>query len=431
MTTSPTLAVAVSGGRDSTALLHAVQRQARAAGLRVVALHIHHGLNPEADAWAQHVTQQCRRWRVACRVARLEGAPVPGQSVEAWARTGRYRELARLAREEGAYLVLLAHHRRDQAETVLLQALRGAGPAGLSAMPQTIEREGLLWCRPWLHHTAAAIAAYVQRWRLSHIEDDSNLDSRFDRNRLRHEVWPTLLQAFPQAETAMLAVAQQAQQATLLAQEIGEHSLGLIGASDHLPVRAWQDLPPATRRATLQLWLRGQLGRGAPEVLLQRLSQALPGRHSGRFPVDGTCELRLYRSALRLHRLPSPALEPQALAGDDPPWREVGEHRLAAWRGSLRVQPVAHGGVALHCLAQAELRPRSGGEQWQGKAGGLARSLKKQYQAMAVPAWLRQGPLVWAAGRLIFVPGLGLDARCLAPAGTPQVALSWLPDRQP
>ena len=144
---TPRVAVAVSGGRDSTALLHCTVRTAAALGVGVVALHVHHGLMPAADAWLAQVQAQCRRWGVAFCSRRLQTHPPRGASVEAWARAERYRALAEMAREAGCSIVLLAHHRRDQAETWLLQALRGGGPAGLSAMPQEAVREGITWAR--------------------------------------------------------------------------------------------------------------------------------------------------------------------------------------------------------------------------------------------------------------------------------------------
>ena len=224
------MAVAASGGRDSTGLLHATVRAAHGTGLQVAALHVHHGLNPAADDWQRHVQQQCARWAraglpVRCLTRRLNGNPAAGESVEGWARRGRYAALAEMAREAGAKLILLAHHRRDQAETLLLQALRGGGPAGLAAMPREARREGLLWCRPWLDEPGEAIAAYVARHRLSHIEDDSNLDTRFDRNRLRHDVWPALLEAFPHAESTLAAAGRHARWGAELIDEIGEGDL--------------------------------------------------------------------------------------------------------------------------------------------------------------------------------------------------------------
>src|SRR6185369_13650037 len=111
-------------------------------GIEVVALHVHHGLMPQADAWVQSAVRLCARWQAAgwplrLRWHRLDSTPAQGDSVEAWARRERYAALAQMAREEGASLVLLAQHRRDQAETVLLQALRGGGPRGLAAMPRS------------------------------------------------------------------------------------------------------------------------------------------------------------------------------------------------------------------------------------------------------------------------------------------------------
>ena len=212
------VAVAVSGGLDSTALLHCTARMAAAAGVQVHALHVHHGLQPDADAWMAQVAAQCRRWRAGGLPVRFHGhrvleRPAPGDSLEAWARRVRYRALADLAQAAGCSLVLLAHHRRDQAETVLLQALRGAGPAGLSAMPALVQREGLTWARPWLDQPREAIVAYVRRWHLRVVVDPSNADDRHARSRLRQRLWPDLQLAFADAERALCAVARRAQEA--------------------------------------------------------------------------------------------------------------------------------------------------------------------------------------------------------------------------
>ena len=121
----------------------------------MVALHVHHGLNPAADRWLAHGRALCERWArrglpVEFAATKLAGGPGAGESIEAWARRARYRALRQMALERGIDLVLLAHHRRDQAETFLLQALRGGGVAGLSAMPGQVRREGVTWARPWL-----------------------------------------------------------------------------------------------------------------------------------------------------------------------------------------------------------------------------------------------------------------------------------------
>lgn len=425
------VAVATSGGRDSTALLHATAKASQALGANVVALHVHHGLNLAADSWLRHVQQQCRRWGrsglpVAFASRRLAGSPARGESIEAWARRGRYEALAEMAAEAGASLVLLAHHRRDQAETLLLQALRGSGPAGLSAMPRQAERLGIVWARPWLDQPGEAIAAYVARHRLSHIEDDSNLDTRFDRNRLRHQVWPALAEAFPQAEKTLALAARQLQQAAELIDEVARGDLAALGAEGNgLGVPAWLRLSPARRLAALRAWLQMHCQEGARDSLLTRLMDELPGAGTARWPLSVTQELRLYRGRLRVETLVEPSIEVPgqgAAALDQPGWID-----LPAWRGRLELTAVEEGGIAVAALAKAELRPRAAGDDFQFAAASIARSLKKQYQARGVPAWQREGPIVAIGPRALFVPGLGVDARAWAPAGEPQLTVRWWP----
>jgi tRNA(Ile)-lysidine synthase len=206
----PRVAVAVSGGRDSTALLHCTLKATAPLGVDVVALHVHHGLNPSADDWLRHVKKQSQRWGAAFASSRLLNQPATGESVEAWARRERYAALAQMAAAQGCHHVLLAHHRRDQAETWLLQALRGAGAAGLSAMPFEMHKLGVSWHRPWLNQAREVIDAYVHKHRLRHIEDGSNSDTRFARNRLRSQVWPALTAAFADAEKSLVRAARNA-----------------------------------------------------------------------------------------------------------------------------------------------------------------------------------------------------------------------------
>ncbi|WP_374569164.1 tRNA lysidine(34) synthetase TilS [Ideonella sp.] len=431
------VAVAASGGRDSTALLHATARAAQGQGAHVVALHVHHGLNPAADSWQQHLQRQCARWAraglpVRLSTMRLSGAPARGESIEAWARRGRYTALAQMAHEAGAQVVLLAHHRRDQAETLLLQALRGAGPAGLAAMPREAEREGLLWCRPWLDQPAEAIAAYVARYRLTHIDDDSNQDTRFDRNRLRHDVWPALLAAFAHAEAALAQSARLSQQAAALVDEVAHADLAALrgepGAG--IIVAAWKALSPARQAAVLRHWLRPSAEEGVRETLIERLLLELPHARASRWPMGAACELRLYRGRLTLSSLAPPnAATAATTTPNAAPIRldQPGQFALPAWGGTLELAVVAQGGVPRALLAQAGLRERLPGDQFQRAPRSTARSLKKQFQAVGVPAWQRGGPIVATANQLIFVPGLGIDARAWAAPGEPQLAIHWKP----
>ncbi len=400
-----TVAVAVSGGRDSMALLHCTLRVASALGIEVVALHVHHGLQPEADAWAALVENCCRRWGVPFGVQRLAGKPGQGESVEAWARRGRYLALTAMAHAARADLVLLAHHRRDQAETFMLQALRGAGPAGLAAMPQQAHRNGIVWGRPWLEMPAASIDAYVRHHRLRHVEDPSNSDARYARSRLRAQVMPQLCKAFAEAEAMLAAAAARSAEAQSLLIEVARADLEAIGDGPSLRLAPWRALSEARRGNVLRAWLRERLSRGAPQSLVARLLLELPGTGPAEWPCEGAT-LRRYRG--RLHVV-------AALAPQDPP-------------GRLKSTPVAQGGVALAALRDAQWRARSGGERFQRAVGTPPRSLKKQFQAAGVPAWQRDAPLLFSAdGRLLFVPGLGIDARALAAPGEAQCALAWVP----
>jgi tRNA(Ile)-lysidine synthase len=424
--------VAYSGGRDSTALLHATLEAARRSGVQVAALHVHHGLSPFADDWLTHCEDQCARWArkglpVRLLHEHLHLKPARGQSIEALARTARYAALRRLAQLAGAGIVLLAHHRRDQAETFLLQALRGAGVAGLSGMPAAIEREGVTWARPWLGQSRQAVEAYVRGHRLAHIDDDSNDDPRFARNRLRLGVWPPLLAAFPQAEATLADAAAWSQEAAACLADLAAIDLAALRAGDRLDLAAWSELPAHRARNALRAWLRGMGGEAPTAAELTRLCDELPGRSPATWTVK-TGVLRRYRDGLTFERH-GDEMQAASLPPPETALRitRAGRHALPGWGGQLVVRRVAEGGVALDRLGELRLAPRHGGEQFQAGTGRPARALKKQYQSAAVPAWAREGPLLYDGEQLVFAPGLGVDARVLAVKGEPQVSLEWVP----
>ena len=424
-----TVAVAFSGGRDSLALLHACVRAAAALGLDVVALHVHHGLVPGAERWVQSAQRLCARWRrrgwpVRLRWQALASAPAPGDSVEAWARRERYRALHQMAAEEGASIVLLAHHRRDQAETVLLQALRGGGPKALAGMPRQAVREGVVWARPWLAQPRTAVDAYIRRYQLNPIEDPSNDDPRWARNRLRTALWPTLVAAFGDAEQALAAVAERAAEAAAALAELAASDLASVEREDSLDRAAWLRLSPPRRALVLRSWLARHLPSGVPESLVQRLQAEWPAATAARWPMDAHHVLQAYRGGLRCVAAgPDRAAAGSAQRLD---LSRAGDFDLPAWSGRFEVRTATEGGITSSALQQVELRSRSGGEQFQRAPRTPPRSLKKQYQLAGIAAPERHGPLVWAGQRLLYVPGLGVDARELAEAGQPQLTLRWV-----
>lgn len=428
------VAVAVSGGRDSTALWHATARWARDQDAEVHALHVHHGLSPQADAWVKHLRRQASDWRrrgspVQLHVTRLAGRPACGDSVEAWARRERYAALSHMAHACGCDLVLLAHHRRDQAETFLLQALRGGAPAGLAAMPALALRSGIRWARPWLDQPRAAIEAYLARHRLRWVDDDSNEHAQLARNRLRLDVWPALEAAFGQAEVALAAAAARAAEAAACLRDLAALDLADQGEpGDAIAVAVLGGLSPARRANALRHGLQRLIGRSAPQSLVERLLQELPGRSATRWPAPGGW-LTWYGGLLRFEPDPASGAGGAPEPGSTGPgWldlREPGVYELGPGLGRMTVTQSERGGVDVDSLFPVELRRRRGGERFQFEPSSLPRTLKKQFQARRVPAWARVDLLLFARGELLFVPGLGVDARRLADPGRPQRSLHW------
>lgn len=427
MTDRPVVAVACSGGRDSVALLHATRRAADALGTGIVALHVHHGLMADADRWAAELEAMCARWNVAFACERLCDRPAAAESIEAWARRERYRALARLARAAGADIVLLGHHRDDQAETVLLQALRGAGPAGLAAMPRIVERDGLTWARPWIARSGAEIDAYVAPLAVAVAQDPSNTDPRFARSRLRRDVMPALRVAFPEVDVALAAVARRAAEARAVLAEVATEDLQRLGGGETLPLAPWRALSTARRANALRAWLARMLEAPVPQTLVDRLLAETLDDATRRWPVDGRV-VRSWRGNLAVVAPVRPRVAPaRPHAGGAVSLLRCDRYALRGWDGTLEVFATRQQGIAPPRLAQVEARLRAGGEQFLLQPAGVARSLKKQYQLLGVPAEGRDGPLLFdGTGALLFVPGLGIDARAWAPAGAPQWGVRWV-----
>jgi tRNA(Ile)-lysidine synthase len=427
--TEARVAVAYSGGRDSTALLHATLRAAGSLGIAVVALHVHHGLMPNADAWLLHCRRRCMRWtraghRLEFVSRRLTGSPPKGESVEAWAREGRYAALGEMAVECGTDLVLLAHHQQDQAETFLLQALRGGGMAGLAGMPRVIERQGVTWARPWLAQPREAIDAYMRRHRLGHVDDDSNDDERLARSRLRRVVLPTLTRAFPQAEQAMATAAGWANEAAVCLGELAEHDLATLANDLQLQIAPWSALSVERRSNALRHWLQQVAPGSVSAALTKRLLVEITACAHGRWLIAGG-ELHSHRGLLSFRPSATPTHDRHASFESTLQVSGEGAYPLPGWGGILRATSARQSGIGLAALRRIDLLPRSGAEQFQMGPGRPPRALKKQYQAAGVRADRRGGPLLYSEGRLLFVPGLGIDARAMAAPGDAQMTLEW------
>lgn len=244
------LAVALSGGADSTALLLACA--ARWPG-QVWALHVHHGLQAAADDFARHCAALCEGLGVPLHVVQVDARHAAGQSPEEAARSARYAALAAMARQHGAAAVALGHHADDQAETLLLALSRGAGLRGLAAMPAQARRDGVLLLRPLLDVPGAHIRDWLRERGQAWIEDPSNSDPRHTRNRIRAELLPALDRAFPSFRATFARSAAHAAQAQSVLDDVAAEDLARVG--DPPRIAALQALSRARQANVLRHWL--------------------------------------------------------------------------------------------------------------------------------------------------------------------------------
>jgi tRNA(Ile)-lysidine synthase len=246
-------AVALSGGADSTALL--VACAIRWPG-RVRAVHVHHGLQAAADGFEAHCVALCERLHVPLVVQRVNAAHAVGESPEDAARQARYRALAEaLQNNWGGQIkdMALAQHADDQVETLLLALSRGAGLPGLACMPAVAERHGVTYHRPWLDVPGQALRDALQASGEPWVEDPTNTDTRFTRNRIRAELLPVIEQAFPSFRQTFARSASHAAQAQTLLHEVAEQDLQIVGNPP--AIKALQQFSEARQSNVLRLWL--------------------------------------------------------------------------------------------------------------------------------------------------------------------------------
>lgn len=417
------LAVAFSGGRDSTVLLHLLLELRGASRLR--ALHVEHDLQPAAPDWARHCAGQCAALGVPLTVLRVQVARDSGQGLEAAARAARYAALAAALAPDEA--LLTAHHAGDQLETLLLHLRRGSGPDGMAGIPARSELAGRPLLRPLLAAEPAALAGHARRAGLHWIEDPSNADPAIDRSFLRREVLPQLLARWPDfTRGAARSAALMGEAAGLLADQaaadLAACAPGEAPAAGRLELAACAALPAARLRLLLRRLCRAQALPLPPEPALRRGLPGLLAAGADRNPrlAWPGAELRRYRDRLYLRRAADPSPPPQGLV-----LRPGATVALGGPRGQLRLVPVAAGGIVVPDGGLA-VGWRRGGERLRPAGQPHHRPLKLLLQERGVVPWMRaQVPLLQAAGRLVAVGDLWLAAEALAPPGEPGFLPEW------
>lgn len=420
--------VAFSGGLDSTVLLTAAAAMRRCLPGALHAVYIDHGLHPDSQAWADHCRAYCHALPVPLVTRRLALGPVPGESIEALARAARYEAFSDLLAPGD--LLLTAHTRDDQAETLLLALLRGSGVHGLAAMPFETDLGAGRLVRPLLDVARGSLAAYASIQGLSWIEDPSNRDLALDRNYLRHAVVPLLHARWPACSKTLARSAGHCAEAAQLTDQLAAETLMTLGGRrpGTLDIPGLMRLERARQRAVLRLWLRRR-GFALPDArrLERVLDEVLPARSDADPLVAWSgCEIRRYRHDLFAipppPELPLERLEITWHVGD-----EVTRLQLPPGLGRLEWWPAVETKHALTDPARGPqhkaLRVCFRARAQTSRSGplGQGRRLKKLFQEAGVPVWLRPYvPLVFDADGLVAVAGVvdrRAGPRTLGPSG--------------
>jgi len=437
------LVAGLSGGVDSVVLLDLLRRLSKKLRFELAALHVNHQINPAAGRWAAFCRKFCKQHGIELTVVRVTVAR--SASLEAAARAARYRAFAALP----ADFIVLAHNLDDQAETVLLQLLRGAGVKGLSAMPEIRTRDSGLRTeqtnkskakrnlspqssilnpailRPLLDIPRSEIEAYARCRKLEWIEDDSNADVGFDRNFLRHRVLPIVAQRYPAYRKTLLRASRNFAEAAKLLDE--QAAADAILTANGLRIAGLRRLSAPRAKNVLRYFLAThgvimpnstRLDECVRQLRTQRAARAV-------FDLDSH-ELRRFADELRV--------VPKSRAPErnfTRAWRGESKLHLPELGGTLTFKKRRGEGISLMRLAGVPLavRLRQGGERFRPHPQRPSRSLKNLLQEARMPPWQRNRlPLLFGGKTLVYVPGIGIDAGFRAAAGEPGVEPRWEPD---
>ena len=416
--------LALSGGIDSIVALDILAPLARSYPFALSCVHVNHGISPNARVWAKFAAAAARRRGVRCAVRTVDRRPYRPLGPEGAARAARYAVFAGLRSD----FVVLAQHQDDQAETVLLQLIRGAGLPGLAAMPairpQTGRRAPRL-LRPLLGVPREAIERYAHERRCAWIEDETNADERLARNLLRRRVMPLLRRLNAEAPGNLARSAGHLAEANELT-----GALAAIDAADstrngRLSVDALRRLPRARAKNVLR-WMIAAGGQAAPTSaqLEELLRQLLAGRDDAAVAVSlDAVEVRRYRGEIWL--VAAQSRPPQGFRAR---WNRRRNWPLPELGGVLRFRAGRGEGISAAALAEGplEARLRKGGERFQPDRKRPRRALKDLLQEAGVPPWERERlPLLFAGERLVLVPGIGVAAGFHAEPGERGFVVAW------
>lgn len=394
--------IAYSGGLDSHVLLHLMaQIRAENPKIKLQAIHVNHGLSQNAASWVKHCQKICKELKVHLIIKTLSLKKTPKKSLEAEARKLRYFEFSKLLKKDT--FLLTAHNQNDQAETLLLQLFRGAGPKGLAAMPTKMEFASSFLLRPLLSFSRAELQKYAIENKLQWIEDESNTNLNFDRNFIRHKLMPVIQTRWPSVQETLARVARHCGEASELLHELAVDDL--VGVDNTLFIKTLLELSPARQRNVLREWLQ-QLNFPIPsEIKLLQIQNEVLNAPADAKPLikwEGT-EIRRYQNYLY-------ALKP--LPTIDLNWEKIWELKSGSLLlpdnlGSLIAEKKQGSGyLKLPAKAKVTVRFRREGERCQPAGRMGSHPLKKLMQEWQIPPWQRNRiPLIYFNKQLVAVIG--------------------------
>ena len=397
--------VAYSGGVDSHVLLHLLATQLDTKSSTIKAIHIDHGLHSESSKWTQHCLAIAEKLNIVCQDIKADVNNIESVGVEAAAREARYTAIAQYLPENA--LLLTAQHQQDQSETFLLQLLRGAGPKGLSSMASQSTLMGIQLYRPFLAISKKEILAYAKQHQLNWLDDPSNVETRWNRNYIRHEIWPVIEQRWSSAAKTISRSATLCAEADELMTELAKLDALTIDfeqQSFSLSVSKLLGLTESRRRNVLR-HLISTLALPLPSAnVLQRvINEACLAKEDGIPLVEWQgVEVRRYRNRLYI-KAPMNSFDVSfSLQINDRHELAIGEGKILAWKTSQQ-------GLTDDIIQEGlQLRFRQGGEKI--KIHGQHHSLKHLMQEWAVPPWQRDRiPLLFCEDELLVVVGYALS----------------------
>ena len=412
--------LALSGGLDSSVLLHLLAAAKQTTPFELHAMHVHHGLSPNADAWADFCTQQCQLLNVPLEVVHVQLDLNSKQGIEATARQLRYEALFDFKLNGIAPdFIITAHHQDDQAETLLLQLFRGAGVKGLASMGCVDESRRLM--RPLLDVSRQTLQEYAEQNNIRWCDDESNDNTQYERNFVRHDVMPVLATRYPSVKSVLARTASHLAEANDLLDTLAKIDADKLLQNNSLSLQGLTALDLPRAKNLLRWWFsQNQLAMPTSEHLNEIIQQLFNAK------ADANINIQLQHLSLKRYQQRVYLCEERAAEDFDMTWN--GEPYLNLPNGGqLHFKQVVGSGLALkHGMTKLRITNRDGGERFKPDALRPTRTLKHLLQEANIPPWQREHlPLIYWHDTLALVPNIGIAHELQAAENESGLDIIW------